>query len=189
VKVSKERAAEHHRAIIKAAARLFREHGFGGVNVAEIMNEAGLTHGAFYGHFDSKVALAAEACRYAFEDRLDAWTDKVSLSSYLDEYISASHRDKYADGCPMVAFASEIHRQEKAVQKQYAQGVSAYTQRIAERLSAEGVRKPQANSRAAGIVAAMVGAVALARSTAWDKELSSKILLGTRASIATRFGS
>jgi TetR/AcrR family transcriptional repressor of nem operon len=138
MRVSKEQAAEHHRAIIEAAAIFFREEGFDGVNVSDIMKKAGLTHGAFYGHFSSKAALAVAACRYAFDERLAGWTDDVSLTDYLDRYVSTLHRDRRGRGCPMAAFASDIDRQHEAVQKEYETGVSRYRERIASWLPTSG---------------------------------------------------
>src|ERR1700754_3927194 len=155
MKVSKEQAAEHHRAIIEAAATLFREEGFDGVNVSDIMKAAGLTHGAFYGHFSSKAALAAAACAYAFDDRLEDWAEDVSLSEYLDRYLSTYHRDRQGGGCPMAAFASEINRQDADVQHVYQAGVSRYLKRIAAWLPDSGTRAADASA----ILAATIGGI------------------------------
>jgi TetR/AcrR family transcriptional regulator, transcriptional repressor for nem operon len=188
MKVSKEKAAEHHQAVIEAAAVSFRESGFEGVNVAEIMQKAGLTHGAFYGHFSSKAALAAAACRYAFDDRLNDWTDDVSLTDYLDRYISTFHRDRPGRGCPMAAFASDISRQPKAVQKEFETGVSRYLERIASGLAKSSTPKPTRDSEASALLAAMVGSIVLARSTRSNRTLSARILTESRSAIASRFG-
>jgi TetR/AcrR family transcriptional repressor of nem operon len=188
MRVSREKAAEHHQAVIEAAAISFREDGFDGVNVSDIMKKAGLTHGAFYGHFSSKSALAAAACRYAFDERLDGWGDDVSLSDYLDRYISTFHRDRRGGGCPMAAFASDISRQDKAVQREYEAGVSRYLERIASRLSKtaaqQATRYPEANA----LLAAMIGSIVLARSTVSNRALSARILTDSRSFIASRFG-
>jgi TetR/AcrR family transcriptional regulator, transcriptional repressor for nem operon len=192
MKVSKEKAAEHHQAVIEAAAMSFRESGFEGVNVADIMKKAGLTHGAFYGHFSSKSDLAAAACRYAFDDRLNGWADDVSLTDYLDRYLSTFHRDRPGRGCPMAAFASDIGRQPKAVQKEFEVGVSRYRERIASRLAAGGapkaIRQSDRQSDATALLAAMVGSMVLARSTRSNRTLSARILSDSRSAIASRFG-
>jgi TetR/AcrR family transcriptional repressor of nem operon len=188
MKVSKEKAAEHHQAVIEAAATSFRESGFEGVNVADIMQKAGLTHGAFYGHFSSKSALAAVACRYAFDDRLNAWTDDVSLTDYLDRYVSTFHRDRPGRGCPMAAFASDISRQPKAVRKEFEVGVSRYRERIALRLAESGTPKAVRDSEATALLAAMIGSIVLARSTRSNHALSARILTESRSAIASRFG-
>ena len=98
VKVTKQQAAENRAAVVKAAGRLFRAHGFDGVGVAEITRAAGLTHGGFYGQFASKDALAAEACGQAFAESLallrPGWTGPVATSlRYVDSYLSERHRD------------------------------------------------------------------------------------------------
>ena len=188
MKVSKEKAAEHHQAVIEAAAMSFRESGFAGVNVADIMQKAGLTHGAFYGHFSSKSALAAAACRYAFDDRLNGWADDVSLTDYLDRYLSTLHRDRPGRGCPMAAFASDIGRQPKAVQKEFEVGVSKYRERIASLLAESGAPKAIHDSDATALLAAMVGSIVLARSTRSNRTLSARILAESRSAIASRFG-
>jgi len=188
MKVSKEKAAEHHRAVIKAAAISFRENGFNGVNVSDIMHMAGLTHGAFYGHFKSKSDLAAAACRYAFDERLDDWADDVSLTDYLDRYVSTFHRDRRGRGCPMAAFASDVSRQHTAVQTEFEAGVSRYREKIASRLSKTNAQDAAHYSEATALLAAMVGSIVLARSTLSNRTLSARILTESRSAIASRFG-
>jgi len=187
LKVTKEKSEEHYRAILESASRHFRERGFDAPSVSEIMIDAGLTHGAFYGHFRSKADLAASACRIAFEDRLSAWTSDISLSSYLDRYISAAHRDNRGKGCPMPAFASGIDNQDKALQREYARGVADYIERIAGRLVDDGVSRLQAKKHAIGIVAAMVGGIVMARATVSNHQLSADVIASARSSIAARF--
>ena len=189
MRVSKEQNAEHHRAIIEAASRLFRKRGFDAVTVVDIMQEAGLTHGAFYGHFSSKTALAAEACRLAFEKRLAEWTDEMSLSDALDLYFCVGHRDDASSGCPMASLVSKIANLDKVIQKQFSRGVSTYVDKITDRLAGRGIRKPQARKQAAAIISTMIGSVALARSvSATDPELSSELLTGARAAIKAQYG-
>src|SRR4051794_35553442 len=113
MKVTKEKAAQHRAAIVEAAGRLFRVHGFDGVSVAEIMKAAGLTHGGFYGHFASKEALAAEACGHAFAtslSRVQGSEDASGggLEAYVAGYLSERHRDRNDGGCPMAAYATEV---------------------------------------------------------------------------------
>lgn len=189
MKVTKEKAAENHQAILLAASRLFREHGFDGVGVVEVMKAAGLTHGAFYGHFASKSALAAEACKYAFDEVLEAWTPDITVSNYLDRYISVPHRDKVANGCPMASFASEIDRQEKPVRQQFAKGVEGYIGKISDGLIADGMKKLQARKKAAAILSAMIGSVVMARSIcSIDRQLSAEILAEARQTIKAQLG-
>ncbi len=119
--------AERHEKILKEAAKLFRERGFDGAGVAEIMTAAGLTHGAFYAHFPSKDALEAEAvaCAFAQSDkRIDALTAHASdpKRAFLDSYLSAAHRDDPGSGCVIAALGPEIARDSAAR--------SPFTQRV-----------------------------------------------------------
>src|ERR1700729_1028661 len=111
--------AEKHKKILTQAARLFRERGFDGAGVAEIMKAAGLTHGAFYAHFSSKEALEAEAVERAFaqsENRIYALTTNTRdrKRAFLDSYLSAAHRDHPGSGCVIAALAPEIARDSAA---------------------------------------------------------------------------
>lgn len=188
VKVTKEKSAEHHEAIIAAGSRLFRERGFDGVGVVEIMNAAGLTHGAFYGHFASKDALCAEACKRAFDDLLEVWDEKkMSFSKYIDGYLSVDHRDSEGSGCPVASLSPQMKRQKRVVQKQFAKGVSEIVDRISIELPGGG-SFAQKRKTAAGVLSAMVGGVVLARATVNDRALSGQILADCRASIAAKFG-
>src|ERR1700735_612800 len=94
MKVTKEQVAAHRGRILDAAARLFRRRGFDDVTVADVMKEAGLTHGAFYGHFASKEALIAAAIAHA----LPAASDD-DAARFADRYLSARHRDNRESSC------------------------------------------------------------------------------------------
>src|SRR3954466_13018807 len=98
MKVSREQAAENRERIVQAAARLFRERGFDGIGVADLMSEAGLTHGAFYGQFESKEDLAAQACARALEQSAAKWDRALAgqkpedgLKAYVSGYLSQRH--------------------------------------------------------------------------------------------------
>src|SRR5580704_9669948 len=100
--------AEKHEKILTQAARLFRERGFDGAGVADIMKAAGLTHGAFYAHFPSKEALEVEAMGQAFaqsDRRIYKLTADASdpKSAFLDSYLSVAHRDRPGAGCAIAA--------------------------------------------------------------------------------------
>src|SRR5580658_3803342 len=102
---SKAAKSSSHDRILDVAARRFRERGFDGVGLAELMAEAGLTHGGFYKHFASRDALVAEATARAFEsvDRKFATQPpdaaRARLAAFLDAYLAPAHRDDPGDGC------------------------------------------------------------------------------------------
>ena len=186
MRVSKEKVVEHRRTILETASRLFRERGFSDVGVAEIMQASGLTHGAFYGHFQSKADLAGEACRAACAQGRESWAERTDLSALLDRYLSPAHRDNPAKGCAIAAFSGEISRQSLDLQRDYAQAVSRFIAQIEERLADAGDDAPRAQAMA--ILSSIVGALTLARSlAAGAPELSDEVLRSQRAQLRERF--
>src|SRR5271170_5846496 len=107
VKVSREQVAEHRIRILAAAARLFRQRGFDDVTVAEVMKDAGLTHGAFYGHFSSKEALIAEAVGQALAPAAGDAKARKPVAAYADSYLSPRHRDDRGSSCPFSCLGTE----------------------------------------------------------------------------------
>src|SRR5437868_15523461 len=105
MKVSREEAAQNRERILEVAAKLFREKGFDGIGVADLMKSAGLTHGGFYGHFSSKEDLMAQACARALTQSLSKWkrlADRApdnALSEITRAYLSTRHRDEPWRGC------------------------------------------------------------------------------------------
>jgi TetR/AcrR family transcriptional repressor of nem operon len=180
MRITKQRAAENRKRVVKEAARLFRERGFDGVGVGELMAAAGLTHGGFYNHFESKDELEGAACRAVFEMSVakmaaianiaDEAAREAAFGEYRARYVSPEGRDATAASCPMVAFAGDMSRQNEAVREAYASGLGAYLDAFAK---ASG--KPR--DEAMRIFASLVGALTLARSVAkTDAELSDEIL-------------
>src|SRR6185312_3729691 len=120
-RVSKKQAQQNHAEVIAAASKLFRAKGINGVSVPALMAEAGLTHGAFYGHFGSKEELAAAACTHAIEQS-DAIYDgllerhsgdqSAALTEFVKRYTSRLHRDQPGLGCPIAALADDASREE-----------------------------------------------------------------------------
>ena len=109
MKVSTEQADQNRERIVEAAAQLFRERGFDGIGVADLMKEAGLTHGGFYGHFSSKEELIAEASARALAGSLAVWSKRaerasgVPLSAVAGAYLTRRHRDNPRAGCLLPA--------------------------------------------------------------------------------------
>ena len=129
MKVSKKKVAENREALIRAAGRLFRERGIDGVGIAEICQQAGLTHGALYAQFPSKEALAAEALAAGLirgDGRMTASIHgrEPTLTDHLDFYLSSLHRDNLGRGCALAASASEIARQGKPVSVTFTDAAS-----------------------------------------------------------------
>lgn len=185
MKVSKAQAAEHRAGIVDAAARLYREKGLDGVGVAEITRDAGLTHGGLYRHFESKDALAREACLRAFEwtitplDGLEqdpAASSQQKLQAMVDSYLSASHRDHPGEGCPAAALATDAARAGPEMSDVFAQGVERNIQRFMRVLDGEPAEK---RAKTMVVLSSMVGALALARATAAGNPALSEEILRT----------
>lgn len=176
MKVSKEQVAKHRAQILAAAGRLFRQRGFDGVTVAEIMKETGLTHGAFYGYFPSKETLIAEAAGLA----LAPAPEHAPAAQYADNYLSIQHRDNRANGCVFASLGTEAARGSGDLRHRMTESVR---QQI-DRLAAESKGRTAHERRRAAITAwsAMVGAMILARLVD-DEALSQEILSETRASL------
>ncbi len=104
MKISKEQAEKNRQQIIDVASQLFREKGFDGIGVADLMRAAGFTHGGFYGHFESKEALMLAACQHAFAEATSRWRKQssapFSFKSIATKYCSKQHRDNPGKGCP-----------------------------------------------------------------------------------------
>jgi TetR/AcrR family transcriptional regulator, transcriptional repressor for nem operon len=180
VKVSREQVVANRARILVAAARLFRLHGFEDVTLADVMKEAGLTHGAFYGHFASKEALIAEAIEWILFPAPDRAGTRMPAAAYADGYLSARHRDDPATGCAFSSLGTEAARGSGALRR----ALTESTRSQIDRFSAEAKgATPRARRREAiAAWSAMIGAMVLARIVDDDK-LSREILSATRASM------
>lgn len=179
MRVSRETAAAHRAAIVRAAGRMFRRHGFERVGIAEITRAAGLTHGGFYGHFASKDALAAEACEAAFADGLAVLEGAVDLEAYVRVYLSRAHRDHPESGCPMVALGGEVAHAGAEVRARYAEGVARFVDELTKRMPGGSIEARQ--RRASGLAALLVGGLGLARGLgASAPEISDALLRALR---------
>jgi len=183
MKVSKKKVAENRDALIQAAGRLFRERGIDGVGIAEICQQAGLTHGALYAQFPSKEALAADALADGLTRghvRMTASIDgrEPTLADHLDYYLSSQHRDNLGGGCAMAASASEIARQGKRISVPFTDGFVRLVGAVERTLSGSATDRRQ---QALAIVVAMIGGIAAARATAKaNPALSDDILVSVR---------
>lgn len=180
VKVSRDQVAEHRTRILEAGARLFRLRGFDDVTVAAVMQEAGLTHGAFYGYFASKEALIAESVGHALPAAPDKASPRRAAADYADGYLSVKHRDNRATSCLFSSLGTEAARGSADLRHTLTEAVRS---RI-DHLSVEADGDTPKEKRRAAIAAwsAMVGAMVLARLVD-DEVLSKEILKQTRASL------
>jgi TetR/AcrR family transcriptional regulator, transcriptional repressor for nem operon len=157
-----------HERIVSAAARAIRRSGYDGTGVADIMKEAGLTHGAFYAHFPSREAMLAEAASRACAEAAAGAADLVAkvpsdqtLASMLRAYLSPEHLAQIELGCPLAALGSETPRQTPEVRRVTTRHIKETIDLIARQLPDWG--QPGAHERALVTLATMVGALVLAR--------------------------
>ncbi len=157
-----------HDRIVHAAARAIRRTGYSGTGVADIMKDAGLTHGGFYAHFESKEAMLAEAADRAGAESV-ATLERIAseappekaLEALLRGYLSKEHLDGAERGCPMAALGSEMPRQAPQVRRAATRRIKEAIDLVARQLPDWG--KPGAHEKALATVSTMVGALVLAR--------------------------
>ena len=188
-RVSRAQSKEHHHQVLDIAARVFRERGFDGISVAELMAAAGLTHGGFYGHFSSKEALMAQAFERAGEQSRARWREivgeggdpKRSRRKLVDFYLSKGHRDQPGGGCPVAALAGDVSRHPDGdeVRSAYGAAVRRWAEMLTTLQPIEAGTQPKRRKQALLEMAALVGAVLLARATR-DDAISEEILSAVR---------
>ena len=179
MKVSREQAALNRERIVEVAAKLFREKGYDGIGVADLMKNAGLTHGGFYGHFASKEDLMIEASELALKMSLAGWQGKT-LPDILDSYLTTRHRDAPGGGCPAAAMGQDVARMQPGAQPAFTQATRKQFELLAGLLP-DGAPE-QRRQQAIATFSAMVGAMVLAR-TVDDEALSAEILSAVKAQL------
>jgi AcrR family transcriptional regulator len=160
------RKEETHERIVDAAARAIRRHGYGGVGVADVMKEVGLTHGGFYAHFDSRDALLVEALERAGRDSFEAVSRAAeqraakgvsAFRSLVETYLADSHLASLDSGCPVAALGCDMPRQSESVRE-------ASAVRVQRLIAAVRAALPGAPRAAGSVVAGtLVGTLQLAR--------------------------
>jgi TetR/AcrR family transcriptional regulator, transcriptional repressor for nem operon len=183
MRVSKVEAAQSRERIVEVAAKLFREHGFDGIGVADLMKSAGMTHGGFYRHFASKEDLMAQACARTLETSLDTLRQVAeqypenALASIATAYLSPTHRDQPGEGCMLAALGAEAPRHGAPLRDAFTHGVRSAVELLSSHVTGNSKRE-----RALNIYASMIGAIVLARAID-DAELSAEVLRSVLASI------
>ena len=186
---TKQAKQQTHARIVAAATRRFRSGGLAGVGVADIMGEAGLTHGGFYAHFASKDALVAEACGTGLAQSRERLIRKIQrepverrLAAYIDLYLSAEHRDHPEAGCVMPTLSGEVARSSQEVRAAFTQAYNDYRDALASLLAdadagdgGEPSEPSEAADEAMVLLAGLAGTMLLARAVD-DPALSERML-------------
>ena len=188
MKTSRAQVDKNREALFAAASEGFRKRGFDGLKVADLMKEVGLTHGGFYGYFDSKEDLIRAALELSLQrqaermDRVSQSDDPVvagrELTAFIERYLSEANRDKPEGACLFPSLATDISRQSETMRQVFTEGLKAYLAGL-ERLSHAAT--PDQPSPVV-TMATLVGAMVLARAVD-DEAFSDDILRETRAAL------
>lgn len=186
------RSETTHERIVEVAARTLRRNGYGGVGVADVMKQAGLTHGGFYAHFESREALLAEAIERAGRDSAAVMNRRIDTSrergqspfrGLVEGYLSENHLSRVEDGCVVAALGSEMPRQSPELLALSTQRVRSLIEMV-QRALPEG----SAPEQAMVIAASMVGTLQLAR-TMGANEQGKAMLAATRNALLAQYDS
>ena len=190
MRYSKEHKQETHARIVKKAATRLREKGAHGIGVADLMKDAGLTHGGFYAHFDSREALVIEAFNYAMDRATERWRKVTAevppekrLATIVDGYLSAVHRDDPGQGCAVPALGAEIARESLKTRKAFALKLDQMIDMITDQI--QDVPRKTARKQAMGVLATMMGTIVMSR-IAGNGEMSDEILSAGREAVLGR---
>ena len=189
MRYSREHKQETHARIVRKAAVRLREKGAHGVGVADLMKDAGLTHGGFYAHFNSRDALVVEALAYAMDRSMEHWRKiagqtpaEKRLATIVDAYLTTLHRDDPGHGCAITSLGAEIARESAKTRKAFAAKVEQLIDLIADQMPE--LPRKAARRQATAVLATMMGTVVLAR-IAGTNEFSDEILqAGREAALA-----
>jgi TetR/AcrR family transcriptional repressor of nem operon len=189
MKVTREQATQNRDRVIVTAARLFRERGFDGIGISDLMKEVGLTHGGFYAQFPSKEHLMAEAATRAADERLAAMhkqfqaAPEKGVAGFAERYLSRRHRDNPGDGCFMATLGIDVARHGALVRDAFTRNVRNALGVLAEAETA--ASEKERRIQAIADYAMMIGGMVLARAVS-DENLSDEILGSLKAEIAGR---
>ena len=194
MRISKEEAAANRAKVLAAAARLFREKGVDGIAVAELMQAAGLTHGGFYNHFDSKEELAAAAFREAFVaavnrvERHAAEADKRGRESvfahYVSRYLASETRDAPGTSCPMASLGTDAARHGSELRTAFAEGVRCYIEAFAKIMPGQ---TREQREEAITVLSTLIGALTLSRACVGaDDALADEVIATVRDRLLER---
>ena len=167
---SREEAAQTRKRIVEAASAEFRKSGIVATGLKDLMKAAGLTHGGFYKHFESKDQLVAEACAGAVDSIIDVLVDQPTINDAVAAYLSTRHRDNPASGCPLSAIGSELARTDMKTREAATAGFERLVGIMAGNSGTDAAR-----GHALVAVSTMIGALTMARIVN-DAKLSAEIL-------------
>jgi TetR/AcrR family transcriptional regulator, transcriptional repressor for nem operon len=186
MRVSRDQAEKNRQTVINVASQLFREHGFDGIGLKDLMEAAGLTQGAFYKQFASKDDLVAQASERAFECGIRRWSAAVEanpkdpLGAVSALFLSMGHREERGDGCPVVALGADAARQGPDVKASFEAGIGKYLEMLGPWLGESDGE--DSTDKAMAVLSTMVGATVLSRAVN-DERLAKRFLEAAAKSV------
>ena len=187
MRYSKEHKLETRARIVKRASMRLREKGAHGIGVADLMKDAGLTHGGFYAHFESREALVVEAISHAMDRGTERWrklaeqtAPEKRLATIVESYLTPVHRDDPGRGCAIPTLAAEIARENPRTRKAFAAKLEQMIDMLAEQIP--DVPRKAARKQAMAVIATMMGTLVLSR-IAGTGEFSGEMLGAGREAV------
>ena len=190
MRYSREHKLETHARIVRKASVRLREKGAHGVGVADLMKEAGLTHGGFYAHFDSRDDLVIEAFTHAMDRSTERWRKLVEqtprekrFATIVNSYLTSLHRDDPGRGCAIPTLGAEIARESARTRRVFAGRLDQMIDILADQVP--NLPRKAARKRAAAAMATMIGTLVMAR-VAGSGDFSDEILGAGREALLGR---
>lgn len=184
MKVSKAKSIENRELVLDTAATMFRQYGFDGIGISDVMKKAGLTVGGFYNNFESKEDLIAQACDKLFNQSQKRWQAHIDNPEIVDplkrigsSYLSAKHRDDLSTTCIYSTLGAEVPRREPTVQQVFAQNIASTINLLST--LADGETEDEKRANAIAMFTQWVGALMLSRAAS-ASPISDEILAVAR---------
>lgn len=180
MRVTKAQAQANRERIVETASTLFRERGYDGVGVVDLMAAAGFTHGGFYKHFGSKADLMGEAAACGFAQTMEKGSG-LELAEFIKRYVSRDHRDQTGDGCTIAALCGDAARQSEDIKATFAGGIESLLAALLPDSDAlQEQQLAEKRAKAIFLMASAIGAIVLSRACPDDSALADEILTACR---------
>ncbi len=187
MKVTKAQSLANRAHIVDTASVLFRERGYDGIGVADLMAAAGFTQGGFYKHFGSKADLMAEAAACSLAQSR-ASSKELDFAGFIDLFLSRQHRDSPGSGCTMSALCGDAARQPADIKATFAEGIEQAVSGLQHKHIADGnAADDQVREKMISLLAQVVGAVVLSRACPDDSLLADEILQACHRQISASY--
>lgn len=185
MRITKAQAQANRAHVVETASRLFRERGYDGVGVADLMAAAGFTHGGFYKQFGSKTDLIAESAACGIGQTVALTGNGVEPAEFVRHYLSREHRDGRGTGCTMAALGGDAARQPDAVRTAFATGIESLVAALSrgDDAAADCADARQTRAQVLDMLSHLVGALVMSRACPDDSPLADEFITVCRDAI------